>query len=285
MSAGIKFFVSDGYNESDRTLHVTINMPEQTTNKFTISLSDGQNPKSRLTVLQEIQNYLSNTFIFEGGKTLDQIVKDVITTIDVQNMASNALRNNITNIKNLAKLYYRMWESKDKSGLSSIDETDEYRQNASIVIDMLSWWFIRRLVHIYVVCAILEKVHTTPQPPQVTTYTTYTTHTPFKPSSYPIQQTQQQQQQPVVIYTKDREFEAMKQKYSTNVSNLEGDKNQLQNDIKTLLEKHSQLELDNQQLHANNEYLAQRLDDLKQLLVQSTSMIFKLDEVPNIIMK
>lgn len=283
MSASIKFFVSDGYSESDRTLHVTINMPEQATNTFTVTLSDGQNPKSRLTILQEIQNHLSNTFIFEGGKTLDHIVKDVITTIDVQNIASNALRNNITNIKNLAKLYYRMWESKDKSGLSSIDETDEYRQNASIVIDMLSWWFIRRLVHVYVVCAILEKVHT--PPPQVTTYTTYTTHTPFKSnvasssSPSPIYP-----QQPVVIYKKDPEFDALEKKYSSNVSNLESDKTQLQNDIKVLLEKHSQLELDNQQLHANNEYLTHKLDDLKELLVHSTSMMFKLDELPNIVM-
>ncbi len=292
MSDSIRFDVSD------RKLEISIHMPSlptgsNSTNFITIDLTDGQIPKARLTVLQEIQSKLSYIFIFEGGKTLDQIVKEMITTIGTQNMTSNVSNDNFARIKERAKLYYRMWDNKEKSGLSSTDDTNEYRQNASIVIDILSWWFIRRLLHVYVVCAILQKIQKTPTPPQTTFYTSHapTSYTPYTPYVYPSSSSSSSsssspiEPQPLVVYTKDPEFETLKQKYNKNVSNLESDKTQLQNDIKVLIDKHSQLELDNQQLQANNEYLAQRLEDFKQLLVHSTSMMFKLDEVPNIIMK
>jgi hypothetical protein len=253
------------FSTDDTALLINIALPGQAVLSKNILL-EGKTPKQ---LLEDIQRQLEYVFVFDGARTLDKVVEDIIVNMNIRNTNLPS----ISSIKDTAKLYYRIWDKKTKRGLTNND-TDYKRQTVSIVIDMLSWWYVRRLVHVYVVCAILEQVQNT---------TTSLTNRAVIPDyryngfkGYPD--------------TINNEIESLKLKYNTNVSVLQTDKAQLAQDFQKLLQSYKQLETDYQNMHANEfakdkhiEDLTQKLDEFRELLLHSTSMIFKIEEVPNMV--
>lgn len=258
MSGSIAFLVNNS------TLEITLTLtPTSIPKVMYVSIEN----KSPLNVLNDVQTVLLYEFLFEGGKTLDQLVDDLIVKMGERKFSKSS----ISSIKQTAKDYYRIWINKNKSGLTNTD-ADYNRQTASIIIDMLSWWFIRRLVHVYVVCAILEGVYTTTQSYDVGVSKSY--------SSIPE----------YTLDTRNDEVESLKQKYNTNVSALQMDKSQLAQDLQSLLANYTKLEKDYQTHYAEKiakeqevKQLTGQLKEFKELLLHSTSMIFKIEEVPNMV--
>lgn len=246
MSGSIRFSVVGSILHIDISMSNS-NIPLQ--QSFTVSLAS----KSPLNVLQEIQQQLNMLFTL-NGKTLDEVVEKLIVNMAGQKFDQNSL----TRIKDDAKYYYKVWSNKDKSGLTNSD-TDYNHQTASIVIDMLSWWYIRRLVHIYVVCAILEEVykHTG------TTYTFGNFASPYT-NSYSVN------------VNKAVEIEDLKRKYNEQLDTLNADKQEIKNDFNKLVASYENLRYQNKDLY-------KKLEEFRELLLHSTSMIFKIEEVPNMI--
>ena len=239
MADKIRFFLTGN------TLNITVpssNMILGTSQPISIFITTDKAP---VVFLQEIQTELSRYFVFEGGKTLDTIVEDIIVNLSVRKFDLKT----ISSIKGYAKYFYRLWNDKDKGGLSSRD-TDEIRQTTSIVIDMLSWWYIRRLVHVYVICAILEEVYKSTNT-QSHAYPLGSPSPPLAPPPTPLPTT-------------------------TDMSTLLNSYRTLEIDYKTLYDSVAEKD-------AKIAMLQKKLDDFKELLIHSTSMIFKIEEVPNMI--
>lgn len=249
-----------GYIEfltDDTTLRINIALPGQVSVSKTVSIEE-KTPKQLLT---DIQRQLEYVFVFDGKKTLDKVVEDIIVNMNIRNTNIPS----VSSIKNTAKLYYRIWDNRNKNGLTN-EDTDYQRQIVSIVIDMLSWWYIRRLVHVYVVCAILEQVQNTT-------------------ISLMDQRTTKGYTSPI-----NNEIETLKFKYATNVAILQSDKAQLAQDFQQLLHSYKQLETDYQNMQANEfakdkyiDDITQKMNEYRELLLHSTSMIFKIEEVPNML--
>jgi hypothetical protein len=251
------------FSTDNTTLIINIALPGQVPLSKGISL-EGKTPKQ---LLEDIQRQLEYVFVFDGKRTLDKVVEDIIVNMNIRNTNLPS----VSSIKDTAKLYYRIWDKKNKNGLTNND-TDYKRQTVSIVIDMLSWWYVRRLVHVYVVCAILEQVQNTATSLINRGVIPDQRYNDFK--GYPITD----------------EIETLKFKYATNVSVLQSDKAQLAQDFQKLLQSYKQLETDYRDMYAKEsakdkhiEDLTQKLDEFRELLLHSTSMIFKIEEVPNMV--
>lgn len=222
--------------------------------------------KTPLEVLKELENILSYYFVFDNRKPLDTVVENMLSNLGVRKIDWKS----IPTIKSYAKFFYQVWINKDKTDLTNTD-TDYNRQTASIVIDILSWWYIRRLVHIYVICAILEAVHGSTQ----------VSNSPMTLPSFPAM--------PTPSFTTNTEVDILKAKYNKDVSDLEFNKSQLQADVQKLVSEYETLQKDYQILYSisvNKDNiiagLEKKLEDFKELLLHSTTMMFKIEEIPNI---
>lgn len=261
MSGSIKFSMNGSMLQTEIVL-------PRTNSVRTVMTSLGN--KSPLDVLKDIQTQLTIVFTFGEHGTLDQVVEDIIVKMGEKRI----VKPSVSAIKEYAKAYYRVWANKTKYGMSN-DDGDYNRQTASIIIDMLSWWYIRRLVHVYVVCAILEGVHNTTQSLSSPSY-----NAKIRYSS-------------VDDYgrnARDEEIDKLKLKYNTDVSILQTTHDQLQRDFKTLLGNYTRLENEYNTLYKEREEqdemiasFEQKLAGFKELLLHSTSMIFKIEEVPNMV--
>jgi hypothetical protein len=266
MSGNIVFSVING-----TTLQINILGLDNTTDTIFVELAIGMKPRTPIEILKELQDKLSYKFLFQDGKTLDQVVTNVMTVINPKYVSLSMTDNTVSSIKSRAKAYYQMWINKDKTDIV-INNTEENRQTANIVIELLAWWFIRRLVHVYVVCAIIDEVYKSGKQSSQLSTTQIQPTTTFRD------------------YTKDDGFDKLKQKYDSDVAFLQSEQAQLSGDLKSLINKHTQLEQEYTKLYDNGlekdnkiTELEHRLDDFKKLLLHSSSMIFRMEEVPNMI--
>jgi hypothetical protein len=274
MSGNIKFSVID------TTLQVSIQSSSpllaDTVTPISISLYN----KAPLDVLKELESMLSYYFVFEDRKPLDKVVENMINNLGPRKIDWKS----ISTIKIYAKYFYQIWLNKDKTGLTNNDQ-DYNRQTASIIIDILSWWYTRRLVHIYVICVILEAVHgntqSQAQAPVLNmninmNNTATTSH--VIPTYAPV---------PTPYFTPNTDVETLKTRYESNVPDFDANKAQLQADVNKLLKEYEILQTEYQGIYTNAltkdkiiADLEKKMKELKELLLHSTTMIFKIEEIP-----
>jgi hypothetical protein len=271
MSQKIKFSVFDS------TLQVSIQPSSTLLGKTDTPISIALSNKVPLDVLKELDSMLSYYFVFEDRKPLDKVVENMINNLGPRKIDWES----ISTIKTYAKYFYHIWLNKDKTNLTN-NEKDDNRQTASIVIDILSWWYTRRLVHIYVICVILEAVHgnTQAQAPvlNINMNNSSATTSHVIPTYAPI---------PTPYFTPNTDVETLKTRYESNVPDFDANKAQLQADVNKLLKEYEILQTEYQGLYTNAVTkdkiiadLEKKMKELKELLLQSTTMIFKIEEIP-----
>lgn len=227
---------------------------------FSISMTN----KRPIELLMELKDKFSSILLFAGNETFDTVVKDIAQTFD-SGVRQTSVR------KAYAKYFYETLVSRNTRSLT---RDGSFSETALIVTDLLAWYFIRRAVHIYVVCAIMDKVQNS----------TFTSTQPAQPASVAyIQSTSVDEE------TK-RKSEMLSQqlaKLQQDVTQGGIDKTSLQASLSSIEQSKNDLQAKVDELQATvasqyNEIarLRNELNGFKELLLNSTSMIFKIDEVP-----
>lgn len=266
------------YKLGDTALEISINIPRQvivsnsstkgvvieaTNRTFSLNVKD----TTPIQLLTALQDSFKDLIQFDQNQRLDTAVSD--TMVMIGNLSKNA---NILDLdvvrrnKTFAKFYYKAFISKDYRGIEN--STNPMKETVKIVIDLFTWWYIRRLVHIFVVFTIIESL------------------------SNPLVSMKQNPVPQVISPTSD----------DTNVLNkLKIELASLQDIIynqSTVIDDKNKSILSLQALKADVDKLSDEIvkkdkelsewktnyDNLKELLIHSTSMIFKFDEVPNLLM-
>jgi hypothetical protein len=217
-----------------------------------------------LDLLKAIQIKFSNTFRF-GNKAFDEIVK---STMDIFNGSVSFDKSVLKEIK-MRKLYARYYYSILKNrNITNLDNSSDTKKTVRIVVELVSWWFIRRFVHIYVVCACLEKLYETSS---VSSPSGSSTQTQFMYSSTPTPSNSSTISEEALNKMK-ADFELKLAKQNSNSAKTADVVNDLQKQYNDALAIIAQKD-------AEISKQKQDLDNLKDLLLNSTSMIFQMDEL------
>lgn len=230
---------------------------------FSISMTN----KRPIELLMELKDKFSSILLFAGNETFDTVVKDIAQTFD-SGVRQTSVR------KAYAKYFYETLVSRNTRSLT---RDGSFSETALIVTDLLAWYFIRRAVHIYVVCAIMDKV-------QNSTFTSTQPAQPAQPASVAYIPS------PSIDEETKRKSEMLSQqlaKLQQDVTQGGIDKTSLQATLSSIEQSKNDLQAKVDELQATvasqyNEIarLRNELNGFKELLLNSTSMIFKIDEVP-----
>lgn len=227
---------------------------------FSISMVN----KRPIELLMELKDKFSSILLFAGNETFDTVVKDIAQTFD-SGVRQTSVR------KAYAKYFYETLVSRNTRSLT---RDGSFGETALIVTDLLAWYFIRRAVHIYVVCAIMDKVQNS----------TFTPTQPAQPASVAY----------IPSTSVDEETKRKSEMLSQQLAKLQQDvtqggidKTSLQATLSSIEQSKNDLQAKVDELQATvasqyNEIarLRNELNGFKELLLNSTSMIFKIDEVP-----
>lgn len=215
-----------------------------------------------IEVLTELRDKLSSIVLFNGNESFDSVVRDIAQNFNTGNVRDTTLR------KAYAKYFYETFTKRNSTALT---RDGGIKETGLIVTELLSWYFIRRAVHIYVVCAILDRVNRATEqsisvsgqstPPVFTT--TISEDTKNKIANL---------EKKVIDMTGQL---SQSQLAPAQISMLQS---QLEEFKKEMIDKEVQLK----KCQDHNNQLAQELANFKELLLSSTSMIFKMEEIPNL---
>jgi flagellin-like hook-associated protein FlgL len=215
-----------------------------------------------LEILTYLQGQFANIVIFPNGKTLDEAVQATMGMISAVGAGGGIDNDIIKRNKAFAKYYYKMFANNDVQAIKNNVDT-KYQEAVLIVVGLFSWWYIRRLVHIFVVFATLEGVSA-----------------PASSSTTPIV---------ISTTTSTDNIDSLKQTVK-DLSTMLAEKTSTINTMTTELAKLDTVQsaLDNVKVVLQNKDtriadLEQQLMNFKELLLHSTSMIFRIEEVPNLI--
>lgn len=220
--------------------------------------------KSLVETLKNMQQNLSDRFkiYYPSGKTetFDEAVQGMITGLG-GSVSSNFLED-ITVRKAYAKYYYEMFKEK-------LIQIDEKHSDALILSSLVSYYFIKRLVHVFVMCTIYQKVS---KPVTSTTTGNVLSGTPIVITNNA--QTTDFTAERNVLQAKILALEAA-MKYSENTS---AESINTMKEINTL--NVSLLNKAEEKIRM----LENQVNNYRELLLKSTTMIFKLDEIPNVVL-
>ena len=218
--------------------------------------------KSLVETLKQMQQDLSDKLkiYYPSGQveTFDQAVKSMINGLG-SSVAPNVLED-IGVKKAYAKYYYEMFKEK----IIKIDENSD----ALILSNLISYYFIKRLVHVFVMCTIYQKVSV----PITSTTGNVLSRTPIVINNN--EQSNVFTAERNALQAKILELEAAK-KTTENTSTDSLDNMKKINTLNTALLNKAEEEI---------ESLKNQVNSYRELLLQSTTMIFKLDELPNVIL-
>jgi hypothetical protein len=228
---------------------------------FSINMSN----KRPIELLMELKDKFSSILLFSGSETFDNVVRDIAQTFD-SGVRQTSVR------KAYAKYFYETLVSRNTRTLT---RDGSFSETALIVTDLMAWYFIRRAVHIYVVCAIMDKVQSSTTLPSATQPVAYAS--PMQASVIVDDETKRKSEilsQQLAKLQQDITKEGIdKTSLQASLSSIEQSKNDLQTKVDEL------------QATVASQYneiarLRNELNGFKELLLNSTSMIFKIDEVP-----
>jgi hypothetical protein len=207
--------------------------------------------------------------------------------------------------KSYAKYFYTVLKNKiyktANTSTSNSVQTSDRKKTAQIIIELVNWFFMRRFVHVYVVCTCLEKLlqlavaatnninvpstSSTPQP-QPINWSSSSSTTPlsgFTSTSTTSGPTGTFQVSPAVVQQQISALDNQLNRLSVVSSGVSGLSDAerasltkaLQDTKNTLFEQQK----DNTRLVQELANSRKELDNLRELLLSSTSMIFKMDEL------
>jgi hypothetical protein len=242
-----------------------------------------------------------------ANATIDQVVDETMNIFNNIDKFDRSQKVNALGVvslrKSYAKYFYTVVKNKVYKTTNSVGgnsvQTSDRKKTAQIIIELVNWYFVRRFVHIYVVCTCLEKllqlavVATNnmpstsstgmPQPQPVnlsgtsgfaSTPSTMTSQV-TAPGTFQVPPALIQQQ----VSSLDAQLNRVNIVSSSGSAMTEADRSSLtkalQDTKNTLIGQQQQnVDLTKQLDNARKE-----LDNLRELLLSSTSMIFKMDEL------
>jgi hypothetical protein len=211
---------------------------------------------SLVNALKGMQEELSQRLrvYYPGGRTetFDEAVLSLINGLGTsQNLDDILIK------KAYARYYYDMFKNK----MISVQEKDS---DALIMTGLVSYYFMKRLVHVFVMCTIYQKVSV----PSSTTSVTGTT--------------------PIIINETSGDFTAERNIYEAKLLALQSAIKNSETSSDASIEKVNEINALNNELLNRAEQkikaLEQQVNNYRELLLKSTTMIFKLDEIPNVIL-
>lgn len=212
---------------------------------------------SLVNTLKGMQEELSQRLrvYYPSGKT-ETFDEAVISLIN--GLGSSQNLDDLLVKKAYARYYYDMFKNK----MISIQEKDS---DALIMTGLVSYYFMKRLVHVFVMCTIYQKVSV---PTSSTTSVSGTT--------------------PIIINEQSNDFTAERNAYEAKLLALKSSMNSSGTTTEASLKNLSEINSINAELidNANRQIksLEQQVNNYRELLLKSTTMIFKLDEIPNVIL-
>ena len=236
---------------------------------------------------------------------LDKVVDETMYVFNNFDKLDRSAKMNAMSVvslrKSYAKYFYtvlknKVYKTATTSGNSV--QTSDRKKTAQIIIELVSWFFVRRFVHVYVVCACLEKLlqlsvaassnmtvatTSTPQPqpinwssPSLYPTTSFTsTASTSSPGSFQVSPAVVQQQ----VSALDTQLNRLSvfPSGSSGMSDMERSTlTKTLQDTKTTLTDQQNI---NVQLTRQLNDCRKELENLRELLLSSTSMIFKMDEL------
>lgn len=221
------------------------------------------NNKSLVETLKNMQQNLSDRFkiYYPNGRTetFDEAVQSIINGLS-GSVEPNFLEN-ITVKKAYAKYYYEMFKQK-------LIQIEEKHSDALILASLVSYYFIKRLVHVFVMCTIYQKV------------------------SLPITSTSENvfSGTPIIINNKEEstDFTAERNALQAKILALEAAIKNSESTSTESIDKMTEINTLNTVLLNKAEdkikLLENQVNNYRELLLKSTTMIFKLDEIPNVVL-
>jgi hypothetical protein len=224
-----------------------------------------------IEILNELKERFTNGLLFSGRETFDVVVRDIANTFNTGVRETTAR-------KGYARYFYELFIYRDSSSLKGVSGPSE---TALIVTELVSWYFIRRAVHIYVVCTILDRVRGLSESASAST----------SKSSYVVDEDSKRKSE--IFAAKVDELEnRLKAQQADMLSKLSsGTLDKAKIEAAQLEMGTTTAELGRKLNEAKEQYnacekerlrLREELDNFKELLLSSTSMIFKIDEIPNL---
>jgi len=217
------------------------------------------NNKSLVETLKNMQQNLSDRFkiYYPNGRTetFDEAVQGMINGLG--SSVAPSFLDDIKVKKAYAKYYYEMFKQK-------LLQIEEKHSDALILSSLVSYYFIKRLVHVFVMCTIYQKVSL----PAISTGNSLT-GTP-------------------IVISNDNDFTAERNALQAKIVALEAAMKNSENTSSASLNTMTEINTLNTALLNKAEekikILENQVNNYRELLLKSTTMIFKLDEIPNVVL-
>jgi hypothetical protein len=221
-----------------------------------------------VSLLKSMQERLADilTIYHESGEreTFDTAVVSIINGIE--NSSSSITSDFLSKMmvrKAYARYYYEMFSDR----IVTLDR--EKNKDEFILTSLVSYYFVKRLVHVFVMCTIYEKISSaTVSPSGSTTSVIISSNT--RPA------------EPAADFTAERNI------LEAKVASLEASIRSAETLSSSSSDKMKEIEALNRGLLDNAQEkirsLENQVNNYRELLLKSTTMIFKLDEIPNVML-
>lgn len=221
-----------------------------------------------LKAMQEDMSKLLQVYYPNGEKeSFDTTVVSMINGIDT---ASSTVSKDFIDKMKVRKAYARYYYDMFRKRTVEYDESKN--KDAVILTSLVSYYFMKRLVHVFVMCTIYEKIsNMSVSSNGSTSQTIFITNTSTSTNSTA------------------NDFAAERQALEAKIANLEAGIKNESTLSSSASEKLKDMESNYQQLLDNAQKklvdMEAQVNNYRELLLKSTTMIFKLDEIPNVLSK
>lgn len=250
---------------------------------------------SLVLTLQNLQAALnSRLLVYYGGssteyssyETIDQVIASLMSDIGKADIVKGAsieeLKQRLASRKAYARYYYEMFKGDNKT-LENLDNSRD--SEVKIVSQLVCFYFIKRLVHVFVMSTIFERVLMDMTPSVGTASASTSSYVSSSGSSTSSVGTD-------VAMAQLKEERARLEARGKELSNMMLNSNNVSSDgkLKQMTEKlnvfiSEMKEKDNEIYRLNlivND-LGSKVGNYRDLLLQSHDILFKIDEIPNIL--
>lgn len=122
--------------------------------------------KSLVDVLKEMQDVLGQSlkvyYSPSGIETIDSVIQNMVRDVNgsKKTISPQELKDNIMVRKAYARYYYEMFRDRQTVSIDNIKDANNkiFARDAKILAELLSYYFIKRLVHVFIMCTIYETI-------------------------------------------------------------------------------------------------------------------------------
>lgn len=216
-----------------------------------------------LKLMQEDLSRLLQIYYPNGEKeAFDSTVMAMINGIDT---STTTVTQQFLDKMKVRKAYARYYYDMLRKRKVEYDETKN--KDAVILTSLVSYYFMKRLVHVFVMCTIYEKISNATVSSNTSSQPIIINNTVGEPSSNTFIVERQ------ALEAKIANLEASIRNESSLTESANTKLQEVTDNYKNLL--------DSAQTRMNN--LEAQVNNYRELLLKSTTMIFKLDEIPNVL--